>query len=357
MLFLPFYPKNTQKKILFSSIQFVVSSYLVIFVIAIVRIFEVNLRHIGINYVVMLGGMHLCFWFLIFLLGKISGNEKIHLPRKLFFIVLAIPAASVIVLIFFLVRINNNPSILFSLEIPLILVIMFINIVTAFTYSQFCGLLKKTTEVLLLKQQISLSEQYYHDLTDAQNKIKAIRHDMKNHLQSLLLMSGHISSQTKETKNIQEYLHGLLSDINETSKIISTGNLGIDAILSCKISQIKELNISVETNIIIPAEINLSIEDSIIILGNILDNAIKACKGNPAEKKWIRLEIRYIPRQLFIRIINPLPVQTQILSSDNYHEHGFGLKNVRIAIKKYNGTMDIENTGEAFTVKIILYNL
>lgn len=357
MIFLPFYPQNRQKKILYSFIQFVVSSYLVILVIAVIRSFKIDLRYIGINYLLVLGGMHLCFWLLIYLLGKANNVKSMILPNNLFGVVLAIPAVSFIVLIFFVVRVNNNPSILFSLEFPLILVFIFINVITAFIYGQFCNLLKKNAEVLLLKQQMSLSEQYMHDLAEAQDRLKGIRHDMKNHLQSLMLMSGQISPQTPETHNIQEYLKKLLSSIHEASQIISTGNMGIDAILSLKITQIKELQIEVKSQITIPAQIQLSTEDSIIILGNILDNAIKACKDNSAGKRWIQLELRYIPRTLFIRITNPLPDHPQILFSSDSDEHGFGLKNVNTVIKKYNGTMVIENGDETFTVKIILYDL
>lgn len=100
---------------------------------------------------------------------------------------------------------------------------------------------------------------------------------MKNYLQSLILMINQISPQTKETRNIQEYIQNLLPDIHEAAPVVFTGNMGIDAILSLKITQMKELKIAI---------------DSIIILENLLDNAIKACKENPRENRWLRLEMR-----------------------------------------------------------------
>lgn len=356
-VFLFFYPQNRQKKLFFSTIQFVSACYQIVLITAVIHSFEIDSKQVGIHYFFLLGGMHLFFWLLLFILGKISNVESAILPSPLFLIIFVIPVVSFLVLIFFIIRINNNPNILFSLEFPLILAFILINVITAFIYGKFCNLLKKTSEVLLLKQQINLSEQYFQDLTEAQNKLKGIRHDMKNHLQSLLLMSDQISPQTKEIKNIQEYLQQLLSGIQEASQIVSTGNMGMDAILSLKIAQIRELQIAVNSVITVPADINFSIEDSIIILGNILDNALKACRENPAEKRWIRLEVRYIPHSLFIRITNPLPIHAQCFPYNNSGEHGFGLKNIRTAIKKYNGTIEIENNGQTFTVKIILYNL
>lgn len=352
-IFLPFYEKNRQKKILFSSIQVVVSGYLVTLVIALIRSLNINLRHIGINYFVVLGCMHLTFWLLILLLKKFCRKDAGTLPDKLLNVLLAIPVSSFIVLIFFLIRANNNAAMLFSLEIPLLCVFIFINITTAFIYSQFCSLLKKSNEVLLLRQQLELSEQHFQDLTGAQEKIKGIRHDMKNHLYALLLM---LNQTPLQTEDIREYIRKLLSNVNDVSQIISTGNLGIDAILSLKITQIREMEIPVNSKIIIPAGIHISLDDSIIILGNILDNAMDACKKNLPDKRWIRLEVTYIQHALLIRISNPSPAIKPKISMNGYDEHGFGLKNVNTAIQKYNGTMDIENGDEVFTIKIVLYN-
>lgn len=352
-VFLFFYKGSQQKKILFSAIQLVVSGYLVTLTIALLRSFNINLRYIGVNYYITLGGMHLIFWLLILLLWKLSKKDSIVLPNKLLNIVLAIPVSSLLVLIFFLIRVNNNANILFFLEIPLLCVFIFINIMTAFIYSKFCSLLKQNNEVLLLKQQLNLSEQHFQDLTDAQEKVKGIRHDMRNHLQALLLMSKQNPSQIHD---IQEYIKKLLSNVNDTSQIISTGNLGIDAILSLKITQIEEKQIPINSKIIIPKGINLSFDDSIIVLGNILDNAVEACERIPPGSRWIRLEINYIQHSLFIRISNPLPTLNKKISMDE-SEHGFGLKNVQTVVQSHNGTINIESDNTVFVIKIILYNI
>lgn len=352
-VFLLFYKGCRQKKILFSAIQLVISGYLVMLIIAILRSSNSNLRYIGANYYIALGGMHLIFWILILLLWKLSSKDSVMLPNKLLNILLAIPASSFLVLVYFIIRINNNADILFSLEIPLLCVFIFINIITAFIYSKFCSFLKQSGEILLLKQQLDLSEQYFQDITDAQEKVKSLRHDMKNHLQSLFLMS---KQNPLQTRDIQEYIQKLLSNVNDSSQIISTGNLGIDAILSLKITQIKDKQIPVESKIIIPNEFSLSFDDSIVILGNILDNAIEACEKVSPENRWIRLEINYIQQSLFIRLSNPLPSLNKKIISDGY-EHGFGLKNVHTVVQNHNGTMDIENNSDVFTIKIILYNV
>lgn len=120
-------------------------------------------------------------------------------------------------------------------------------------------------------------------------------------------MAARITPKSRETEEIQEYLGHLTQDIGEASQILSTGNMGLDAILSLKLGQAREEKITVQSKISVPKEIGLATEDGIIILGNLLDNAMKACRENPKEKRWIHLDIHYIPRTLFIRITNPLP--------------------------------------------------
>lgn len=177
-------------------------------------------------------------------------------------------------------------------EFPLITAFIFINMTTAFIYSQFCNLLQRNTDILLLQQQIKLSEQYYEDLSLSQQRLKGIRHDMKNHLQSLSWIAARITPASRETEELQEYLGQLTQDIGEASQILSTGNMGMDAILSLKIGQAKEQKINVHSKISVPKEMDLATEDSIIIFGNLLDNAIKACRENPEEKDgsaWISI--------------------------------------------------------------------
>ena len=356
LFFLRFYQKDWQKMILLSSIEFVTALYLTVFLLAVIRSAKLDFSYLGLNFFLLSGSMHVCFWSLILILGKIRMEESVLLPPKHFAVIMAIPGISFLVLVFFLLRINSYPDTLFYLVFPLITAFIFINVTTAFIYSQFCNLLQRNTDILLLQQQIKLSEQYYEDLSLSQQRLKGIRHDMKNHLQSLSWIAARITPASRETEELQEYLGQLTQDIEEASQILSTGNMGMDAILSLKIGQAKEQKITVHSKISVPKEMGLATEDSIIILGNLLDNAIKACRENPEEKRWICLDIHYIPRSLFIRVTNPLPLLPET-SEGHEKNSGFGLKNVRTAVKNYHGVLEIQEEKECFTVKILLYNL
>ena len=350
------YPPNMQKKIFFSCIQCAVSFYLVFLILAILRSFEVNLRHIGINYFIVLGCMHASFWILIYLLTKFCSKGRAHtLPNHLLLTVLSIPCVSFIVLVFFTIRTNNNPQTLFTLEIPLLCAFIFMNIMAAVIYDQFCDTLAKNSEMILLRQQLDLSEQHFTELMEQQDMVKGIRHDMKNHFQTVLLML----KEKAPTNNVEAYIQNLISDISTASRVVSTGNMGIDAILSLKLARIAEKHIPLDSKITIPPGLKLNDQDSVIILGNILDNAIDACGQIAPEKRWIRLELTYVSHTIFIRSSNPIPSAPNSSAGKRVKGdaadnglHGFGLKNVRSAIKKYDGIMDIDDSDQKFTVKI-----
>lgn len=355
--FLPFYEKSRQKKLLFSCIQLALSGFSVMLAIAVIRIFQIQFLEIDVKYFLLFGEMHITLWLMILLLSVFRQKQKILLPKKLFGIVLTIPVSSLFVLICFAIRIDQNLSTSFVLEIPVIVTFIFINFMTAFIYQQFCNAIGTNHERILLAQQLVLAEQHYQELSGMQDRIKSIHHDMKNHLDAIALMADEAP-----TDNIKQYISALNQEIADTSYVVSTGNFALDALLSAKISNILEKRIPLEKKIILPSGINLTYEDSIIILGNVLDNAIEACGKIPEEMRWIKLEIQYMEHSLLIRLANPICVKANLteglpVTTKDNDIHGFGLKNVQEAISKYHGVFDISQSDNVFLVKILLYGI
>ncbi len=73
-----------------------------------------------------------------------------------------------------------------------------------------------------------LHAQYQHFLMEQENnsRIKALYHDMQNHLHTIELMAG--------TENVQSYLHDLQKSIEELEPDFFTGNPTLDALLASK---------------------------------------------------------------------------------------------------------------------------
>jgi sensor histidine kinase regulating citrate/malate metabolism len=110
--------------------------------------------------------------------------------------------------------------------------------------------------------------------------------------------------------------------------------------------------------LLIPVILNIETADIVTILGNLLDNAVDVVAKT--ENKMINLDIEYNRGSLFIQINNTFD---SVVKYDNEHivtlkdsdEHGYGLKNIKRSVEKYNGYVDISHKENIFSVAIILY--
>ena len=79
-----------------------------------------------------------------------------------------------------------------------------------------------------------------------------------------------------------------------------------------------------------------------------------------AKDKWMSVDIYYEKGILSMEIKNSfqheLAVEkNKLLSTKEEKGHGIGLANVRKMVEKYQGFMDVSNTNQIFTVKVMLY--
>ncbi|MCL1863200.1 MAG: GHKL domain-containing protein [Defluviitaleaceae bacterium] len=189
-------------------------------------------------------------------------------------------------------------------------------------------------------------KEYYlaqcHIMQESVEQIKAIRHDMKIHLATI---NGYAAERNAD--EITNYLNTLLQDINDAEIYSNTGNVAVDSIINYKLKDAKKENIQLEIRLALPPAINIEGADLATILGNLLDNAMRAV--STADNKIIELDIEYSRESLFIHISNTFDP-----AADLKGEGGYGLKNVKQAVERYNGHMDI-TLDEKYSASIVLY--
>jgi len=195
-------------------------------------------------------------------------------------------------------------------------------------------------------------------MQESVEKIKAIRHDMKMHLST-------VREYAADNMAVTDYLNRLLGDIGETEPYSNTGNTAIDSIINYKLRDIGESGFKPSVKITLPPNINLEAVDVVTILGNLLDNALDATMKLP-DNKMLRLNVRYANDGIIIKIENTFDgnlkytngkteADKQIATLKTEDGHGYGLKNIRQAVERYNGDMKIEITGDIFAVRVFLY--
>ena len=127
----------------------------------------------------------------------------------------------------------------------------------------------------------------------------------------------------------------------------------INAILNDALGKSSLAGITLKIDVFVSPQLALSPLVLSVILGNTLDNAIRACSGVSADTpKIVSLTLRQKDSILYYRISNPY--DPEFSSKKREGIHGYGLKNVSSTVEQIGGTMQINQENNQYTVEIIL---
>ena len=162
-------------------------------------------------------------------------------------------------------------------------------------------------------------------------------HDYKN---QLIYIRELLEKQ--QYKKISEIVDKEIGELKRQSIYIESGYLGIDAIINSKLMYAQGKGIHTIYNIKIPS--GLKIDDEVVasILGNLIDNAIRA--SLLTEEKYFEINIVYVFENLNIKISNSTSSKRTNFEKSSKSEsglHGIGINSVRNNVKRLHGTFDI----------------
>ena len=108
-----------------------------------------------------------------------------------------------------------------------------------------------------------------------------------------------------------------------------------------------------------PDPLPVSEIDLCVIIGNLIDNAVEACKklekGRP---RVIRLYIDIFKEQLYISVSNTsggeIRKNEKGYASNKGENHGFGLMRIDAIAKKYGGWVNRQHEEDVFATEVML---
>lgn len=182
-------------------------------------------------------------------------------------------------------------------------------------------------------------------------------HDMDHHLQTIY----HLAAKEGNTA-IMEYISGIGEPVRELSGILWTGVGIVDAVLNVKKELAEGKGFSLDIDAELPANTGIDPGDFCAILGNLLDNAIEAMeRQGDGGVEPIRVSLRRINHFLMIQVSNPCreqPAGKKGAFKSRKAEtglHGWGLKSVKKAVMKYNGSFSCEVENGRFVATALLF--
>lgn len=230
-------------------------------------------------------------------------------------------------------------------------------------------------------QKARLLARQYEQLQEIWAENAMLFHDMENHLQTIRYLA-----QEGRNEEISAYIANIIHPRERLSGILWTGIGIVDAVLNEKRRLAQERGLRLDINAQLPGNTGIAEDDFCTILANLLDNAIESAggaegsteervksrregrtedktKGNglPEGNRIIEISMRHIHHFLVIRVVNPCgaePVRSRGLfatSKGDGLRHGWGLKSVQRAARRYDGSLSCEVEEGRFVATVILF--
>ena len=211
----------------------------------------------------------------------------------------------------------------------------------------------------LYAQQLELCSQQAEERESLYLEIRRIRHDLKNHLSGLLGMV-----QTGQTREAEKYIMQML-DVgagDRPEEVSRSGNIVVDSIINHAYTVAQKDNIQFNVNVLVPAALPFESGHLAIVLGNLLENALEACRDIPDGKGFICLDISYAKGIFQLCIKNNYQVKRKkdnighyLTTKDDTIYHGLGLSSINHAVVNYHGQMEITDNDNVFQVIVVMY--
>lgn len=189
-------------------------------------------------------------------------------------------------------------------------------------------------------------------MSQSEEQMRVLRHDMKNHLSVL----REYAAQGR-TAELERYLDTFSQQLASPG-FVRTGNPDMDSILNYKLGQASQAGARLELDVKLPEHLGANPFDLNVLLGNLLDNAVEALAR--CEDKFLSLTLRADRGMLFLKVVNRYD-GVVFTDGETYRsrkeggDHGLGLGIVARTVDKYHGQLRISSQGQLFTVEILLF--
>lgn len=208
-------------------------------------------------------------------------------------------------------------------------------------------------ESSLLKKYKEQQKKYYELVISKEQATKRFRHDIKA---QLINIKHYINSG--EIQELKKYVDDIYRDIELIeNNHYDVGNEVINVMLNYYLLPINnECDVKVKGTI--KDEMVLSDKDICILISNILTNAIEAVKELDKSKRFIEFEISD-GRLLAITVRNSyknINKKNGLFHSTKLDNslHGFGIHNMKDIVKKYKGSLVLNDDNGVFVTEIML---
>lgn len=317
--------------------------------------FEIDMNyHIQSSAIVILGKV-IVFFIVLLLRKKMGRGSMLAMPdeewlRFIFFPIFTICAISVLLVTMGNVEDPKQETLFCVVSIGL----AGMNIVMFYLINDILNREMKLREIQRYELEAKNQTSMYRTISENFIKQRKKTHEYKN---QILCIESLIRKQAYS--ELAEYVSGLSGHLSREMDYINTGHVIVDAILNAKYYEMVQKNILFVFKINDLSRISISDEDIVVILSNLLNNAIEACE-KCQDKKIIMM--KFIKEDsIIISVKNTCRNEAErghnkmgTSKTENVEEHGYGITNIKEAVKRYGGVYAIQESEKEFYFSIII---
>lgn len=276
-----------------------------------------------------------------------ENKEEINVGELLF--IIFIPVGSIVIAFRTMKLADGN-------YLPEAFILFAINGVVFYMYDALKKSEKQKMDKLKLEQQNALYENQIRIQNESNEKIRLLRHDMKNHIYQIKAFL-----KRKDYEKLEEYMNRMSESTETESVVCHSGNSDVDGIVNLKLSKAKEMNAELHFDLKIPDKLNIDAFDLNRILGNLFDNVLNALEK--VDRRIVFFQMLYEKGVVNICIRNSFNGEIKTdsenrllsLKKDSKESHGLGIKSVVETIEKYHGEFEYECEKNVFSIYAMMY--
>ena len=239
----------------------------------------------------------------------------------------------------------------------LLVLLVFVTATMFMFYHIFWWTTVKFTESARLQQEntfLQMEAKRYDELKEYMNTTRTLRHDFRQHI---LVISQ--LAESDQLPELREYLSQFTDTMNR-NYVRRCENNAVDAVASHYDYIARTQGTKIEWKLELPEVLPMKEADYCAMLGNLLENALRAAKNLAVGKRKVNVISSMLSRYMLgLSMDNPFNGKLDFgkdgLPVSAREGHGTGLISVKNTVNRYGGTMNITAEDGKFSVDIILY--
>lgn len=222
--------------------------------------------------------------------------------------------------------------------------------------------IKANTEKELLKQEmqaasqmLALQQRQYEHIAQTDMQVRMQRHDLRHQLMVIQQLAAQ-----KDTEQLSDYLAGLVEAMPTGTDMKLCENFAVNAIAAHYADAAEEAGIKHSIKLQIPADTGVLQDiDLCVVVGNILENAVEACKRMRDGVRYVSMQGRLKAQVLMITCENSfegeLVEHGEVLLSNKREGEGMGMHSVMAVARKYGGIARFEPGEGVFLTSVYVH--